>query len=87
MFDPSLPFHLAGLGDLPTMIVWGDADLIVPRGAVDAYVAAMPAARVEILPGIGHRPEIEAVDRFVECVEDFLGDEVRGRAERKEAPC
>ena len=71
---------------VPTMLVWGDEDLIVPRGAIDAYAAAMPDARVEILPGVGHRPEIEAVDRFVECVSDFLGG-VRDTAERKDAPC
>ena len=85
MFDPSLPHHLAGIGDLPTMIVWGDEDLIVPRGAIDAYAAALPDARVEILPGVGHRPEIEDVVGFVTCVADFLG--APGAAERKDAPC
>jgi pimeloyl-ACP methyl ester carboxylesterase len=87
MFDPSLSYHLAGIGDLATMVVWGDEDLIVPRGAVDAYAAAIPDARVEILPGVGHRPEIEAVDRFVECVSVFLNDGVRDAVERKDAAC
>jgi len=87
MYDPSLPYHLSGIGDLPTMVVWGDEDLIVPRGAIDAYAAAIPDARVEILPGVGHRPEIEAVDRFVECVSDFLTDGLGDTAARKEEPC
>jgi pimeloyl-ACP methyl ester carboxylesterase len=87
MFDPSLPYHLAGIGDLPTMVVWGEDDLIVPRGAIDAYAAALPDVRVEILTGVGHRPEIEDVDGFVTCVSDFLRDERTGAAERKDAPC
>jgi pimeloyl-ACP methyl ester carboxylesterase len=85
MFDPMLPYHLAGVGDLPTMVVWGDEDLIVPRGAVDAYAAALPAARIEVLRGVGHRPEIEDVDGFVACVSDFLGDSRNAEAERKDA--
>jgi pimeloyl-ACP methyl ester carboxylesterase len=87
MFDPSLPFHLAGIGDLPTMVVWGDEDLIVPRGSVDAYAAALPAARIEVLAGVGHRPEIEDVAGFVACVSSFLGEPLRAPAERKDPAC
>lgn len=87
MFDPSLPHHLAGIGDLPTMVVWGDEDLIVPRGVVDAYAAALPAARIEIMPGVGHRPEIEDVVGFVACLSTFLGEPPRAAAERKDPAC
>ena len=85
MFDPSLGSHLAGIGDLPTMVVWGDEDLIVPRGAIDAYARALPNARVEIIPGVGHRPEIEDVDTFVTCVADFLSGASGAAAQRKGA--
>lgn len=73
MFDPSLPSLLPGLGALPTMLVWGDEDLVCPRGAIDVYAAALPHPRVEVLPGVGHRPDLEAPGRFVEILSDFLG--------------
>lgn len=72
MFDPSLPNRLEGIGDLPTLLVWGDEDLIVPKGCIDAYEAAVPNARVEVIPGVGHRPEIEGSEAFVKVVTDFL---------------
>jgi pimeloyl-ACP methyl ester carboxylesterase len=72
MFNPSLPHQLQGVGDLQTLVVWGEDDLIVPRGAIDAYERALPNCRLKIFPDIGHRPEIENVDGFVECVSTFL---------------
>lgn len=72
MHDPALPHHLHGIGDLATLIVWGEEDVIVPRGAIDAYEAALPDAEIRILPGVGHRPEIEDVDGFVDCVSKFF---------------
>lgn len=72
MYDPSLPYQLGGIGDLPTLVVWGEDDLIVPRGLIDAYQAALPDPQVHILPGVGHRPEIEDVDGFVECISKFF---------------
>lgn len=72
MFDPSLGFRLGALEDVETLVVWGEDDLIVPRGAVDAYMQALPKAQLVVLPGVGHRPEIEDVDGFVACVAGFL---------------
>jgi 4-hydroxyacetophenone monooxygenase len=71
MFNPSLPHHLGGLSDLPVQLVWGDRDQIVPEGCISAYAAALPNARVDVLRGAGHRPEVELPDEFISAVSDF----------------
>jgi pimeloyl-ACP methyl ester carboxylesterase len=72
MFNPSLPHHLEGIGQLPTLVVWGEDDLIVPRGLIDAYEQAVPNVQVHHVPGVGHRPEIEDVEGFVGRVSKFF---------------
>lgn len=72
MHDSTLPHRLAGVQGLDTMIIWGEEDQVVPRGCAEAYEQAIPGARREVLPGAGHRPEIEERDRFVKLVTEFL---------------
>ena len=72
MFDPTLPPRLGGIADVDTLIVWGDGDQVVPRSCMDVYERAIAAARVEIIPGAGHRPEIEDREKFVKVVSEFL---------------
>ena len=57
---------------MPTLIVWGDHDKIIP---VDhAYLAheAIPNSRLEVMEGVGHYPHVEEPVRFVEILMDFL---------------
>src|ERR1017187_5168515 len=57
---------------MPTLIVWGDHDRIIP---VDhAYLAheAIPSIRLEVMEGVGHYPHVEQPVRFVEILKDFL---------------
>src|ERR1035437_7024236 len=57
---------------MPTLIVWGDHDRIIP---VDhAYLAhqAIPNSRLEVMEGVGHSPHVEEPVRFVEILRDFL---------------
>jgi len=58
--------------NMPTLIVWGDRDRIIPL--VHAYAAheAIPGSRLEIMLGVGHYPHVEDTRRFVEIVTDFL---------------
>lgn len=72
MFDPSLPHLLEGIGDLPTLLVWGTADLIAPHGCIEAYEAAVPNTTTVSIDGAGHRPEIEDPDAFGTAVTSFL---------------
>lgn len=71
MYNPSLPHLLRGVR-VPTLLVHGTADIVVPSGCIDAYKQALPHAELVILDGVGHRPEIEAADQFVREVTRFL---------------
>jgi len=73
MFNPSLGHLLEGIGDLPTLLVWGTDDLVAPRGCVEAYAAHVPNHRIVEIAGAGHRPEIEDPDAFTSAVTEFLG--------------
>jgi pimeloyl-ACP methyl ester carboxylesterase len=57
---------------MPTLIVWGEQDRIIP--VAHAYQAheVIPNSRLEIMPGVGHFPHAEEPVRFVELLRDFL---------------
>ncbi|MFI5296601.1 MAG: alpha/beta fold hydrolase [Polyangiales bacterium] len=58
--------------DLPTLIVWGDADPIIPiQHGLDAH-AAIRGSQLEIFEGVGHFPHCEAPERFVRVLTDFI---------------
>ena len=57
---------------MPTLIMWGDSDRIIPIEHAHAAHAAMPGSRLEVFEGVGHFPHVEAPDRFTEVLLDFL---------------
>jgi pimeloyl-ACP methyl ester carboxylesterase len=72
MHNPSLGYLLAGVKRLPTLLVWGTKDAIVPKGCIKAYQKAIAGAQVAEIAGAGHRPEIENPAEFVRAVRAFL---------------
>jgi pimeloyl-ACP methyl ester carboxylesterase len=66
---------------LPTLIVWGDRDEIIPVSHAYAAHEAIPGSRLEILDGVGHFPHAEAPDRFLAVLVDFLESTPRGRTQ------
>jgi pimeloyl-ACP methyl ester carboxylesterase len=72
MHDRTLPHRLGAVQGPQTLIIWGDKDQVVPRGCAEAYADAIPGARLEVIAGAGHRPEIEGRARFVELVGALL---------------
>jgi pimeloyl-ACP methyl ester carboxylesterase len=71
MYNPGLP-HLLGGVQTPALVVWGDDDRIVPRSAADAYLRALPSARLEIVPACGHWVEMEKPDELAKLVKTFV---------------
>jgi pimeloyl-ACP methyl ester carboxylesterase len=57
---------------MPTLLMWGDRDPIIPvQHAYDAH-NEMPGSRLEIFPGVGHFPHVEDPQRFAEVLTDFI---------------
>ena len=72
MYNPSLGPMLEGVSGLPTLLVWGTEDKIVPINAGHIYNKAIAGSELASLKGCGHRPEIEKSGEFVDRVQSFL---------------
>ena len=62
--------HLAS--EMPTLIVWGDADPIIPVEHAHAAHTAIPGSQLEVFEGVGHYPHCEAPERFVAVLTEFI---------------
>jgi pimeloyl-ACP methyl ester carboxylesterase len=62
--------HLAA--GLPTLIIWGAEDRIIPVEHAYTARAAIPGSRLEIIEGAGHYPHCEAPERFVDTLTEFI---------------
>ncbi|KAA0110686.1 alpha/beta fold hydrolase [Mycolicibacterium sp. P1-5] len=58
--------------DMPIMAIWGDSDAIIPVEHAYSAHEARPDVRLEVLPGVGHFPQVERPTEFVELVDDFI---------------
>jgi pimeloyl-ACP methyl ester carboxylesterase len=72
MFNPSLPHLLEGVRDLPTLLIWGRQDRIVPLSAGEVYHKSVAGSELTVLDRCGHRPEIEKQAEFSQLVQKFL---------------
>lgn len=59
--------------EIPTLVVWGMRDRIVPVEAAIGYHRLIPRSRLELFERTGHVPQMERPRRFNELVDDFLG--------------
>jgi len=58
--------------DVPVLIIHGEDDQIIPVSQAEAMRDEIPNAKLVILPGAGHLPNLEQADAFNEAVWDFL---------------
>jgi len=57
---------------LPTLIVWGGQDTIIPVSHAYAAHDAIPGSRLEIIPEAGHFPHVEDPEAFLAVLLDFI---------------
>jgi pimeloyl-ACP methyl ester carboxylesterase len=57
---------------VPTLIIWGDHDHMVPVEQGRATHESIPGSRLEIFEGAGHFPHCERPARFAEVLIDFM---------------
>ncbi len=67
------PYELARIS-VPVVVVWGDRDRLVFHRGAEQILATVPGARLELLPGIGHCPQVEAPERFTELLLEFCSE-------------
>jgi len=57
---------------VPTLIVWGDRDDIIPVAHAHAAHELLPGSRLEIFEGAGHFLHVEQPLRFADLLRDFV---------------
>ncbi len=68
--DASDRLYLAAA--MPTLIIWGDRDPIIPVAHAHAAHALIPHSRLEVFPEAGHFPFRDEPVRFVSAIHDFI---------------
>ena len=64
--------HLASA--VPTQLIWGDKDPMIPVAhALDAH-EAMPGSRLSVLHGVGHFPQTERPEEIVDILNEFVAE-------------
>jgi pimeloyl-ACP methyl ester carboxylesterase len=64
--------RLHWVSDLPTMIICGDHDRIIPAHHASAAHAALPGSLLEVLPGVGHFPQVERPAEVADLIAEFV---------------
>jgi len=59
---------------MPTLLMWGSRDAVLPVRHAHVAQAAMPGSRLEIFDGAGHFPFRSDPERFVKVLETFLNE-------------
>lgn len=57
---------------VPTLVITGEHDKIVPRAAADALHAAISGSCLVIIPDAGHLPNMEQPERYNAVVREFV---------------
>jgi pimeloyl-ACP methyl ester carboxylesterase len=70
MHNPKLAGRLHRI-KVPTLVVWGESDRLVPQTIGTAYQQKIPGARMTVIAKAGHSPHIEQPAAFVQNIFDF----------------
>ena len=58
---------------VPTLLVWGDADVRSPIAIAHEFHASIPGSTLVVLPGAGHVSNLEHPDAFNTAIREFFG--------------
>ena len=64
--------HLPMAIDIPTLVVWGTRDRMIPAWHATTAQQAITGSRVELFEGAGHFPHLDQPERFAELLGDFM---------------
>ncbi len=64
--------HLPMAITIPTLVVWGTHDRMIPAWHATTAQQAIAGSRVELFEGAGHFPHLEQPERFARLLGDFM---------------
>jgi pimeloyl-ACP methyl ester carboxylesterase len=70
LYDPHLYKWLHRI-KLPTQIIWGENDKILPAGYAPELAKMIAGSRVHVVPQCGHLPQVEKPQEFLRLFRDF----------------
>jgi pimeloyl-ACP methyl ester carboxylesterase len=65
--------------DVPTLVMWGEEDKLIPYEAAGWYMDHLPDATLAAYPGIGHLPMEEAPERSAADLQQWLARTLSSR--------
>jgi len=68
--NPKLPAYLHGV-QVPTLIIWGKEDAILPLNCGELYHRALTNSTLQVIDRCGHSPALEKPQEFLRAVLDF----------------
>ncbi len=72
--------RLSLLAGMPTLLVWGGRDPLIPVAHARVAHELIPGSRLEIFPDAGHFPHLDEPTRFAELLRAFVAGTGRSRA-------
>ncbi len=63
---------------VPTLVVWGSDDLVLPAAHLEAAKRLLPHARTHLFADTGHMPQIERAEEFADLVRGFWAESAPG---------
>lgn len=70
LVDPDLEKWLHRIA-VPTLVLWGRQDKLIPVAYADRFAQLIPDARVRIFESCGHLPHVEQTEEYVEEIISF----------------
>jgi pimeloyl-ACP methyl ester carboxylesterase len=70
-YNPELERWLHRI-DRPLHLIWGDADKIVPAPVAEAWLQALPQARLSVIEQCGHLPQLERPEIAADKIRSFI---------------
>ena len=68
----------AGRIRAPTILLWGDHDALFSRARQDAFLEALPGARLKVYEETGHCPNWERPEWVAADIAEFVASAVPG---------
>jgi pimeloyl-ACP methyl ester carboxylesterase len=75
LYNPKLARWLHRI-DVPTQVVWGDRDGVIPPAHASELGRLIPGAKVVMIDRCGHSPQVEKPEKLLDAISTFLTERV-----------